>query len=66
MCTFELIPWERYKPHGPIAMNLIVPLLFFYKDVFGVKKPTKVDILWNKETKPNQTSTLEVTLKNRV
>ena len=31
------------------AMGKIVPLLFFYKDSFGLKYPTKVDILLIKE-----------------
>ena len=29
----------------------IVPLLFFYKDGFGLKEPTKVDMPLNKESK---------------
>ena len=33
----------------------MVPLLFFYKDDFGIKLPTKIDMLLNKETKPNET-----------
>ena len=31
-------------------MSLIVPLLFFYNDGFGIKYPKKVDMLLNKET----------------
>ena len=31
------------------AMGLIVRLLFFYKDGFGIKLPTKVDMPLNKE-----------------
>ena len=33
------------------AMCWIAPLLFFYKDVFGMKKPRNVDIPLNKEYK---------------
>ena len=33
----------------PQAIGYRVPLLFFYKDGFGIKWPTKVDILLNKE-----------------
>ena len=35
------------------AMALIVPLLFFYKDDFGIKLSKKVDMQLNKETKLN-------------
>ena len=31
-------------------MDKTVPLAFFYKDGFGIKQPTKVDIPLNKET----------------
>ena len=34
-------------------MGYIVSLLLFYKDRFGIKYPTKVDMTLNKETKPN-------------
>ena len=37
------------------AMGLIVLLLFFKENGFGIKKPTKVDMPLNIETKPNQT-----------
>ena len=29
--------------------------MYFYKNDFGVKLPTKVDVPLNKETKPNKT-----------
>ena len=35
------------------AMGQIISLLFFYKDSFGIKEPTKVDMPLNKEIKPN-------------
>ena len=38
----------------PSAMDQIVLLLLFYKDGFGSKQPTKVDMLINKETKLSQ------------
>ena len=31
-------------------MGSIVPLLFFYKDIFSTKLLTEVDMSWNKET----------------
>ena len=34
----------------PLVMGWIVPLLFFYKDGFGIKLPSKVDMPLNKET----------------
>ena len=34
-------------------MDWIFTLLFFYKDNVGIKSPIKVDMLLNKETKPN-------------
>ena len=37
----------------PPAMGWIILLLFFYKDGFGIKYPTKVDIPLNKEIQPN-------------
>ena len=37
----------------PQAMDWILHLLFLYKDSFGIKLPTKVDMQLNKETKPN-------------
>ena len=36
-------------------MDLIVLPLFFYKDGFGIKYPTQVDMLLNKDSKRNQT-----------
>ena len=35
-------------------MGQILSLLFSYNDDFGIKYPTKVDILLNKETKPSK------------
>ena len=32
-----------------------IPLLYFYKDGFGIKLFMKVDVPLNKETKPNKT-----------
>ena len=46
--------WEKHEPPYPLAMSQIVSQLFFYKDGFGIKYPTNVDISLNKETKPNQ------------
>ena len=34
-------------------IGLIVPLLFFSENGFGIKQPTKVDMPLNKETKPS-------------
>ena len=34
------------------AMVQLLPLLFFEKDGFGMKSPTKVGMSWNKETNP--------------
>ena len=39
--------WNIISP----AIGWIVPLLFFYKDGFGIKSPIKVDMPLNKETK---------------
>ena len=39
-------------PLYPLVMGRIVTLPFF-KDGFGYKRTTKVDILLNQETKPN-------------
>ena len=36
-------------------MHLVVPQMFYNKDSFGIKLPTKVDMLLNKGTKPKQT-----------
>ena len=36
------------------TMDSIVSLLFFNKDIFGIKLPTKADMLLNKEIKLNQ------------
>ena len=38
----------------PPAMGLIVSLLFFYKDGYGIKKPIRV-VYWNKKTKTDET-----------
>ena len=38
------------NPLIPLVMGLVVPLLFFYKDGFGIKS-IKADMLLNKETK---------------
>ena len=37
---------------NPLTSLVIVSLLFFCKNNFGVKYPTKVDMPLNKETKP--------------
>ena len=39
----------------PLVIDYIVPKLFFYKDSFSIKLPTKVDNPINKEPKPHQT-----------
>ena len=49
--TSRLIPLENYKPTYPSAMSKIVLLLFFNKDGFGIKWPSKIDVLLNKEIK---------------
>ena len=36
----------------PTQAMILVSLLFFYKEVFGIKLPTKIGMLLNKETKP--------------
>ena len=36
-----------------LFLSWIIPLLFFYKDSFGIKYPTKFAMLSNKETKQN-------------
>ena len=41
------------KPLILPGMGEIVPLLFFEENGLGIKKPTNVDMLLNKETKPN-------------
>ena len=46
--------YELSYPPLP-AMDEIVTQLYFYKDNFGINKPTKVDMLLNKVTKINQT-----------
>ena len=38
------------NPIISIAMGLIVPLLSFYKDGFGIKQPMKTDMLLNEQT----------------
>ena len=40
-------------------MGLIESQLSFCKNRLGIKLPTKVDMLLKKETKPNQTNTVE-------
>ena len=42
----------------PVAMDLIVPLLFLSKDGFGIKEPMKVGVSLNKynQIKPNISS----------
>ena len=45
MFNFELIPLGKVLT--PLSF-----LLMFYKDGFGIKLPTKVDMPLNKETKP--------------
>ena len=42
---------KGYIPSFPLAIGLILPLIFFYKDDFGIKSITKVDMPLNKETK---------------
>ena len=39
------------SPLIPSAVDLIVALLFFYKDGFSIKWPMKVDIPLNKKSK---------------
>ena len=46
-------------PLIPTTMCQIVTLLSFYKDRLGTKKPAKVDMPLNKETKPNQIKPLK-------
>ena len=50
---FEL--QSRYYVHfqANTFILLIVPLLFFEENGFGIKWPTTVDMPLNKETKPN-------------
>ena len=48
----EYYSWERYGFLIPPVIGKIVQLLLFYKDVFGIKYPTKVYMPLNKETKP--------------
>ena len=46
--------WERHWTSLILlAMGLVVSLLFFNKDGFGIKWPSKVDMPLKKETKPN-------------
>ena len=35
----------------PLRIKIIVPMLFFYKDVFDIKQPTRMEMVLNKETK---------------
>ena len=44
---------KSVNPLIPPAIDLIAPLPFFYKYDPGIKQPMKVDIVLNKETKPN-------------
>ena len=54
MFTFGQIPLEKVmKPLILLAMDYIVPLLFFSKDGFGIKWYAKVYMPLNKETKPS-------------
>ena len=42
------------KLHIPSAVGLIVSSLFFCKNDFGIKYPTKLDMPLNKSINPNQ------------
>ena len=33
----DYYPWEKYEHSYPPAMGQIVPLLFFFKEGFGIK-----------------------------
>ena len=44
----------------PPAMNLIVPLLFFYKDGFVIKESMKNDMPSNKQTEPVWASSMAI------
>ena len=35
-----------------LVIDWIISLLVFYMDAFGIKLPTKVGVLLNKDTKP--------------
>ena len=35
----------------PPSIGLIVPLLFFYKDGFGIESPSKIDMALNKRNR---------------
>ena len=50
------VPWKNYKSPYPFRYEL-VQLLFFYKDGFGIKWPTKVGIPLKKS---NQTQKEEI------
>ena len=41
-------------------MCYIVPILFFYKDDFGIKYPTKIDMPLNKEPEANMNTSNHV------
>ena len=43
------------NPLIPPDLGLILLLLSFYENRFGIKESTKIDMPLNKETKPNQT-----------
>ena len=45
--------WEKYEPTYTPNYGLIVLLLFFYKNDFGIKETTKINMSLNKETKLN-------------
>ena len=52
---FRINILEKGMNPDPPAIDLKTQLLFFYKDGFGIKYPTNVDMPLNKETERNQT-----------
>ena len=52
---------KAWTPLSLTAMGLIVPILFLYKDGFGIKQPVKEDLLLNKETELNLSKTILTT-----
>ena len=42
---------ERHETPYPLSYVLKLSVLFFYKDDFEIKKPRKVDIPLNQQTK---------------
>ena len=44
-----------HEPIISLHIGTILPLLYVYKDVFGIKNPTKFKMPLNKEIKPKQT-----------